>query len=57
MRRKSIRATTAVAGVLLLAVLTACSQTSEPDASDEPTDTATSEATAEETEDGGEDTE
>ena len=41
----------------MLAVLTACSQTSEPNAGDDPTDTATSEATAEETEDAGEETE
>ena len=57
MRRKSIRGPLAVTAALLLAVLTACSQTSEPNAGDDPTDTATSEATAEETEDGGDDTE
>ena len=57
MRRKSIRGPLAVTAALLLAVLTACSQTSEPNAGDDPTDTATSEATAEETEDSGEDTE
>ena len=57
MRRKSIRGPLAVTAALLLAVLTACSQTSEPNAGDDPTDTATSEATAEETEDSGDDTE
>ena len=57
MRRKSIRGPLAVTAALLLAVLTACSQTSEPNAGDDPTDTATSEATAEETEDAGDDTE
>ena len=47
------RAGSRSAAALLLAVLTACSQTSEPNAGDDPTDTATSEATAEETEDVG----
>ncbi len=56
MRRMSMRASGPAmigAAALLLAVLTACGQTSEPNAGDEPDDTATSEST----EDGGEETE
>jgi len=60
MRRKFIRGKAAAiigAAAVLLAVLTACSETSEPNAGDDPTDTATSETTDEETEDAGDDTE
>ena len=56
MRRKSMRAPAAVAAALLLAVLTACSQTSEPTGGDDPADETTSEATGEESE-GGDETE
>src|SRR5262245_11054764 len=58
MRRKSIRGAAGIATAVLLAVLTACSQTSEPTSGDDPADTeTTSEAAGEETEDGGEETE
>ena len=50
MRRKSIRGAVAVAAAVLLAVLTACSETSEPTTGDDP---AATEPTEEET-DGGE---